>query len=111
MEDTLILPECECCGAPNALPLYRPEGESEALCPRCTRNAVLIDAATADLHAQLAPVLKAWATRWEGVGLSGTALGEVLSCEGTHWHPLGYRGRSGHADDNARAFIAEVLTN
>lgn len=107
MKDT----QCTCCDAPDAAPFHRIEGDSEMLCTACARNAALIDAAQADLHAQLAPVVKAWAARWESAGVKPFDLGVVLSGEGQYWHPLCLRGRAGHPEDNARAFIAEVLSN
>lgn len=54
---------CDSCGQGGAVLVSRP-GSPEYLCGACESRAQLEERAAADLRAQLAPVLRAWAARW-----------------------------------------------
>lgn len=105
---TQPLTTCDTCAVPApALPVIQRAGRYT--CPQCAAREVLENAAAQQLHALIYPAVLDWVRRWEGEGVSDSALSTMLSLEGLYWHPDGARHRGPvDAFDSAAAVVREA---
>lgn len=75
---------CTRCGADNALPLPITHADPMRLCPPCTVEVALEEAAAAQLHALIAPAVRQWAAHW-GHAIPGASLASILAAQGETW--------------------------
>lgn len=92
-------PTCTRCGADNALPLPIAHADPMHLCPPCTAEVTLEEAAAAQLHALMAPAVRQWAAHWAHT-IPAPSLASILAAQGETWS-----GPPADPYDAARAFL------
>lgn len=88
---------CDRCGDVPALPF-----RGTPLCPACTAQVGLEEAAAAHLHELMTPVVRQWAAHWAHT-FRPVELAALLACEGEAWS-----GPAGEPDENALAYLHRI---